>query len=109
MALAPGVKNRNAPAPDLSGLPDDPSDQALAFLARAGINVYAWQEPILRDLVALDRPRVAYVQTPRKKTRLAVMVALCELVLRDGRHIYAVSDSERNLHSVLWLEICSRQ
>lgn len=109
MALAPGSKNRNAPAPDLDGLPADPGDRAMAFLDRAGIGVYAWQEPIVRDLVVPDRPRVAYVQTPRKngKTRLSAMVALCELVLRDGRHVYAVSDSERNLHSVLWLELLS--
>lgn len=73
MALAAWPKDRNAPAPDLDGLPDDLPDRALAFLARAGISVYAWQEPILRDLIATDRPRVAYVQTPRKngKTRLA--------------------------------------
>ena len=107
MALRAGPKDRNPPAIDLEGLPEDLGDRALAFLERAGINVYAWQEPVLRDLIAEDRPRVAYVQTPRKngKTRLAAMVALCELVLKPERHIYAVSDSERNLHSVLWLEL----
>lgn len=107
MALAPGTKARNVPAPDLDGLPDDPGDRAMAFLDRCSINVYRWQEAVLRDLVADDRPRVAYIQCPRKngKTRLAAMLALCELVLKDGRHIYAVSDSERNLHSVLWREL----
>ncbi len=108
MALPGGPKLRSIPAPDLDGLPDDLGDRSIAFLDRAGINVYGWQEPILRDLIAEDRPRVAYVQTPRKngKTRLAAMLALCELVLKSDRHIYAVSDSERNLHSVLWLELC---
>ena len=108
MALAAGPKLK-APPIDLDGLPEEPGDRAMAFLDRAAINVYRWQEPIVRDLVATDRPRVAYCQTPRKngKTRLAAMVGLCELVLREARHIYAVSDSERNLHSVLWLELCS--
>lgn len=108
MALAAGPKLKARPI-NLDGLPDDFRDRAMAFLDRAGINVYGWQEPVLRDLIAADRPRVAYVQTPRKcgKTRLAAMVGLCELVLKEGRHCYAVSDSERNLHSVLWLELCS--
>lgn len=106
MAL-PGGPKLKVPPVDLDGLPEDIADRAIAFLDRCSIGIYAWQEAVLRDLIADDRPRVAYVQTPRKngKTRLAAMLALCELVLKPARHIYAVSDSERNLHSVLWVEL----
>ena len=68
---------------------------------------YDWQAEVLADLTADVRPRVAYVQVGRKngKTRLAALVALAEACLKDRRHIYAVSDSERNLNSTLIREI----
>jgi phage terminase large subunit-like protein len=107
MALAAGPKTGASPL-DLDDLPEDPQDRAMEFLAKAGVHPYLWQERVLRDLVpGQERPRVAYGQLARKngKTTVAAMEALVELCLYPGRHIYAVSDSERNLHSVLWLEL----
>ena len=72
-----------------------------------GEPLYDWQRVELERLAADVRPRVAYVQLPRKngKTRLAACLALAEVCLRERRHVYAVSDSERNLNSVLMREI----
>lgn len=74
----------------------------------AGEPPYPWQAEILETLrPSLKRPRVAYVQVPRKngKTRLAALQALYEACTGDRRHIYAISDSERNLNSVMFREI----
>jgi phage terminase large subunit-like protein len=62
---------------------------------------------VVRDLWGEDRPRVAYVQVPRKngKTRLAAGLALLEACLKDYRHIYAISDSEKNLKSTMMREL----
>ncbi len=108
MALRAGPKASYVEPINLDGLPEDSGDRALAALRRWGINPYVWQERCLRDFARADRPRLAYVQIPRKngKSALSAMQALVELILYPERHIYAVSDSERNLHSVLWLEIC---
>lgn len=69
--------------------------------------LYPWQAAALRDLTAKDRPRVAYIQVPRKqgKTRLAAALALCELCLKKQRQVYCIADSERNLDSALLQEI----
>lgn len=69
--------------------------------------LYPWQKAELIRLTAHERPRVAYVQVPRKngKTRLAALVALAEACLKPQRHVYAVSDSEKNLRSTLMREL----
>lgn len=69
--------------------------------------LYPWQREVLGDLTGPDRPRVAYVQVARKngKTRLAALVALAEACLKERRHVYAVSDSEKNLKSTLMREL----
>lgn len=69
--------------------------------------LYPWQRGEIRALSEKVRPRVAYVQVPRKngKTYLAACLALAEVCLRHGRHVYAVSDSVSNLNSVLMREV----
>lgn len=101
MALAAGPKSR-----DVTPLPpaEDPADW---IEYATGETLYDWQRDVLRDLTTDDRPRVAYVQVPRKsgKTRLAACLALVEICLKQRRHVYAISDSERNLNSVLIREL----
>lgn len=101
MALAAGPKSRNvAPLP--------PKRAAVPWIEHAtGEKLYPWQREILRDLTANKRPRVAYIQVARKsgKTRLAAALALCEVCLKQQRHVYAIADSERNLNSVLIREL----
>lgn len=72
-----------------------------------GEELYDWQRAELEVFTAPGRPRVAYVQVARKngKTRLAAVLALAEACLKDRRHVYAISDSERNLNSVLMREL----
>lgn len=69
--------------------------------------LYPWQAGVLKDLAGRERPRVAYVQVPRKsgKTRLACLLALYEACTKPRRHIYAVSDSERNVNGVFFREL----
>ncbi len=101
MALAAGPKTRN-----LKPLP--PKQDPVPWIEHAtGESLYGWQRQILCDLAADQRPRVAYVQVPRKngKTRLAAALALCEVCLKQRRHVYAIADSERNLNSVLIREL----
>lgn len=102
MALPAGPKPRN-----LTALPPDTGPVAWCT-AVAGEPPYPWQAEILEALQPrLSRPRVAYVQVPRKngKTRLAALQALYEACTGDRRHIYAISDSERNLNSVMMREV----
>ncbi|MGH3735842.1 MAG: terminase large subunit domain-containing protein [Micromonosporaceae bacterium] len=102
MALAAGPKPRTvAPLPAATG------DPATWIEHATGQPLYPWQRGVLSDLTAPGRPRVAYVQVPRKngKTRLAACLALAEVCLGQRRHIYAISDSERNLNSVLIREL----
>lgn len=101
MALAAGPKTRN-----LKSLP--PQQEPVAWIEHAtGEPLYDWQREVLRDLTAEQRPRVAYVQVPRKngKTRLAAALALVEVCLKQRRHVYCIADSERNLNSVLMREL----
>jgi phage terminase large subunit-like protein len=108
VALAAGPKLRNALAPDLSGRPADLAKARVWALSElAGLTLRPWQEEVVRALGTERRPRIAYVQVPRKngKTTLAAAFALSELLLLPERHVYAVSDSERNLKSVLWREV----
>lgn len=101
MALAAGPKSRH-----LRRLPDAASDIEWLELV-TGEELYDWQRRELEVLLPPGRPRVAYAQVARKngKTRLAALVALAEACRKERRHIYAVSDSERNLTSTLMREI----
>lgn len=69
---------------------------------------YTWQAPILDRYTADDRPRVAYVQIPRKngKSWLGAGVAIDEMCQRGGQ-VFLISDSERNLKSALFFELCN--
>ena len=101
MALAAGPKNRNMVALPPRRPPVDWVELV------TGEPLYGWQREVLEDLAGEVRPRVAYVQVPRKsgKTRLAACLALAEVCLKDQRHVYLISDSERNLNSVLVREL----
>jgi phage terminase large subunit-like protein len=70
--------------------------------------LYAWQAPILADLTADSRPRIAYVQVGRKngKSRLGASLAIDEMCLRGGQ-VFLIADSERNLKSALFFELCT--
>lgn len=101
MALRPGAKSQNLrPLPPKS----EPADWGRLV---TGQNLYPWQATELAVLDGEDRPRVAYFQMPRKngKTRFAALLALREACTKDRRHIYALSDSERNLNSTLFREL----
>ena len=101
MALKAGAKSRSLrplppPCPPVRWL-EQVTDEEL----------YPWQAQVVDDLWGERRPRVAYVQVPRKngKTRLAAGLALLEACLKRQRHVYAVSDSERNLNSTFRREL----
>lgn len=102
MALAAGPKSRH-----LRPLPPAHDGPVAWIEFVTGEELYGWQRDVLGALAADERPRVAYVQVPRKngKTRLAAALALVEACLKERRHIYAVSDSERNLNSTLIREL----
>lgn len=72
-----------------------------------GSRLYPWQRKELAALTGPSRPRVAYTQMPRKngKTRFASLLALYEACTLERRHIYAISDSERNLNSTMFREL----
>lgn len=94
-------KNRN-PKP----LP--PAGPPVAWLELVtGEPLYLWQAAEIEKLFPNDRPRVGYIQVARKngKTRLAVGLALLEACLKERRHIYAISDSEKNLNSTFMREL----
>lgn len=101
MALAAGPKTKK-----LNELP--PKRAVVPWIEHAtGQKLYPWQRDVLRDLTATQRPRLAYIQVPRKngKTRLAAVLALAEVCLKERRHVYAIADSEKNLNSVLMREL----
>jgi phage terminase large subunit-like protein len=102
VAIKAGPKRR-----DLAALPAVPPGGGPAeWVAAVCGPHYSWQAPIVAELLADDRPRVAYVQVPRKngKSRLAASVALAEMCLRGGA-VYLIADSERNLRSALFREL----
>jgi phage terminase large subunit-like protein len=72
-----------------------------------GVDLYAWQVDVLREIGTLPRARRAYVQIGRKngKSLLGAAMVLTELVLIPESAVYAISDSERNLNSVLMREL----
>lgn len=101
MALRPGAKSRTVvPLP-----PPAPAPEWIELVT--GEELYPWQRDELAALTAPGRPRVAYVQVGRKngKTRLAAALALAEACLKERRHVYAISDSERNLNSTFMREL----
>jgi len=102
VALAAGPKSRSLrpPPPAVHG--------TAAWLELVtGEELYGWQRREVEVLTPEVRPRVAYIQVGRKngKTRLAALVALAEACLKDRRHVYAVSDSERNLNTTFTREL----
>lgn len=100
MALKAGAKSQN-----LRPLPAAATD--VEWLELVAGEMYPWQRAEAEILTAEKRPRVAYVQVARKngKTRLAALVALAEACRKERRHVYAVSDSERNLNSTFTREL----
>lgn len=96
------------PKPDLTGA-YLPTGLAGSEFARATHGApYAWQLPVLDRYTADDRPRVAYVQVPRKngKSWLGAALAIDEMCQRGGQ-VFLISDSERNLKSALFFELCN--
>jgi phage terminase large subunit-like protein len=101
MRLAPGAKSKNLrPLP-----PPAPPVEWLELVT--GESLYLWQAAEIERLFPEGRPRVAYIQVARKngKTRLAAGLALLEACLKERRHVYAISDSERNLNSTFMREL----
>jgi phage terminase large subunit-like protein len=83
-------------------------EQRIRFMRDfCGVELYGWQKDLVRQFGGAIRPRVGYVQVARKngKSMLAAALALSEMCLLPERHVYAISDSERNLNSVLIREI----
>jgi phage terminase large subunit-like protein len=72
-----------------------------------GVELYVWQREVIEDIGGEVRPEAAYVQVARKngKTLLAAALILSEIILLPERHVYGISDSERNLNSVLVREL----
>lgn len=97
---------RAGPKTGYNGTLPDIADDVEWFEHVTGTPLYAWQRERLAELMAPDRPRTVYDQLGRKngKSYLAAAAAICE-ARRPGRHIYVVSDSERNLQSALFREI----
>lgn len=110
MALAGGPK-RGKRAFDLTGCPDPATDLVAARLWVAehifGVRLYRHQLEAMGDLGGLPRPGRGYIQWPRKlgKSLFCSILILTELVLVEESAVYAISDSERNLNSVLVREL----
>lgn len=108
MALKAGPKTKASVVFDRDDYADDLADARCQVMQEIfGIDLFNWQRQVVRDLGGTERPRTAYIQVPRKngKTMLAAAMVLSELILLPGRHIYGISDSERNLNSVLVREL----
>jgi phage terminase large subunit-like protein len=99
---------RAGPKPDLSGALIPAGLTGTEFAEQFHGAPLTWQAPILDAYTADERPRVAYVQVPRKngKSWLGAAVAINEMVMRGGQ-VFLISDSERNLKSALFFELCS--
>lgn len=70
---------------------------------------YAWQAPLIEGLSSrYQRPRIAYVQVGRKngKSRTAASIAIEDMCV-FGKQVFLIADSERNLKSALFFEICT--
>jgi len=99
LAAGPKVKGNLKPLP--------PPLPAVEWIETVIGPLYPWQRKLIEELSADDRPRVYYAQIARKngKTRAAACLAMAEICLKRQRHVYAVSDSERNLNSALMQEL----
>lgn len=97
---------RAGPKTGYDGTLPDIADDVDWFEHVTDTPLYRWQREELRKLMAPDRPRTYYCQLPRKsgKSYLAAAVGICE-ARRPLRHVYTISDSERNLNSALMREI----
>ena len=93
------------PKPDLSRA-RLPQTHGVQFARDTHSAPYTWQEPVLDRYTADTRPRVAYVQVPRKngKSWLGAALAIDEMCARGGQ-VFLISDSERNLKSALFYEL----
>ncbi len=100
MALKAGPKT------GYDGVLPEIDDDVEWFEHVTGRPLYRWQREELRTVMAPDRPRSYYLQMGRKggKSYWAAAAAVCE-ARRPQRHVYVVSDSERNLQSALFREI----
>ncbi len=93
---------------DLAGMPADLAEARIWLMQRVfRVELYSWQKRVIRSIGGRTRPRRAYVQLARKngKSLLAAAMILTELILVEESAVYAVSDSERNLTSVLMREL----
>lgn len=99
MVLPAGPKSKDA---QWATLPIDLSPSAFSAAVHRD-PPYAWQSPLLDEVLA--GPRVAYVQVARKngKSRFAADVAL--YVAAKGGQVFLIADSERNLRSALFHEL----
>lgn len=104
MVLPAGPKSRDAAH---AALPQGLSPVAFSQVTTGPL--YSWQGPLVAALCGPSRPRIAYVQVARKngKSRLAASVALNEMCNERGRQTFLIADSERNLKSALFFELCS--
>lgn len=103
MALPAGPKGRDAQYATL------PTHLSCAEFSRAvhADPPYAWQGPILDEVTRDGHPRVYYAQVARKngKSRLGADVAIWKA--SRGQQVFLIADSERNLKSALFYEICT--
>lgn len=81
------------------------TDTAVEWTALTQGPLYRWQAPNVDLLTGPGRPRVAYVQVPRKngKSRLAASVALHDC--GHGKQVFLVADSRDSLNLALFNEI----
>jgi phage terminase large subunit-like protein len=105
----PGPKIKSDAELDLSKLSPDFPQRAFDLLAIFGYKPYRWQRRLIAKIYR-NRAKALplyYVQIAKKngKTAVAVMITLIEVCLFNDRECYAVSDSERNVKSVYWLEL----
>lgn len=93
---------------DLTGCPEDlPAARIWLMETVFKVQLYRWQKQVIERIGGFPRPERSYIQIGRKngKSLLAAALILTELVLVPESAVYAVSDSERNLNSVLVREL----
>lgn len=103
MAIKAGPKDQDVQFAKL------PRSGAVEFAELTTGPLYVWQRELLPLLCGEERPRVAYIQIGRKqgKSRLAASFALNEMCNKDYQQIFLIADSERNLKSALFFELCT--
>lgn len=97
---------RAGPKTGYDGVLPEIADDVEWFEFVTGKPLYQWQREELRKVLSPDRPRSYYTQVGRKngKSYWGAAATICE-ARREQRHIYIVSDSEKNLQSALMREI----